>query len=90
MTESNWKYCIGYEDNLPKENKFEFQDIVRYKWLNQKYQWCEWMVVDQFYNRCFRDYETKVIIKLQWWYQQEIFAWWGSLEKVDHTKHQWR
>jgi len=90
MTESNWMYCIGNEGNLPKENKFEFQDIVRYKWENQKYYWCEWMVVDQSYHRCYRDYETKVIMKLQWWFQQEVWVWWSSLEKVDHTKHQWR
>ena len=90
MTESNWMYCIGSEWNLPKENKFEFQDIVRYKWENKQYYWCEWMVVKQHYHKCYRDYETEVIIKLQWWYQQEIFVWWSSLEEVDHTKHQWR
>ena len=90
MTEYNWSsYCTSNE-NLPKENKFEFQDIVRYKWECQKYYWCEWMVVDQSYHRCYRDYETKVIMKLQWWYQQEVWMWWSSLEKVDHTKHQWR
>lgn len=75
-------YWTFDESNLPKENKFEFGDRVKYhnEWSN--YDNCEWVVLEQHYHRCYRDYETKVNIKLQQWWYTDVRMWWSNLKKL--------
>ena len=58
-------YSIIDDSDLPKENKFEFGDRVKYHYEWSNYDNCEWTVLEQHYHRCYHDYETKVNIKLQ-------------------------
>lgn len=77
-----WSYCFFDTGQLPKENKFEFWDKVRYHYEWSNYDGCEWVVIEQSYHRCMNDYETKVNIKLQQWWYTDVWMWWSRLEKL--------
>lgn len=77
-----WSYCFFDTSQLPKENKFEFWDKVRYHYEWSNYDSCEWVVIEQSYHRCMNDYETKVNIKLQQWWYTDVWMWWSRLEKL--------
>lgn len=64
------------------ERRFKFWDCVKYHKEWSQYDWIEWVVVSQHYHTCYQDYETKVNVKLQNWWQTEVRLWWSDLEKL--------
>ena len=75
-------YCTVKESDLPKENRFEFWDKVKYHSEGSKYDGCEWTVIDQQYHYCYGDYETKVNVKLQQWGYTDVWMWGKNLTKL--------
>lgn len=68
---------------LPKENKFEFGDRVRYSSEGSNYDGCEWVVLEQQFHYCYYDYETKVNVKLQQWGYTDVWMWGRNLTKLE-------
>lgn len=65
-----------------EKGKFKFGDCVRFCKKDSEYYWVEWVVIGQQYHHCYYDYETRVNVKLQNWWNTELWFWWSNLEKL--------
>lgn len=75
-------YCYSDTSDRPEEWKLKFGEKVRYKNEGSNYDGCEWVVLEQHYHYCYRDYETKVNVKLQQWWYTDVWMWGSCLEKL--------
>lgn len=76
------EYWYFDTSDRPEEGRLNFGDKVVYHNKESDYDGCEWVVLKQSYHRCYRDYETKVNIKLQQWGYTDVWMWSSNLEKL--------
>lgn len=79
-------YCYSPSQ---KDSPLKFWDKVKYKYRWSVYDWCTGVVLEQNYHRCYRDYETKVNIKLQQWWYTDVWMWNSNLIKLEKSKDKW-